>query len=127
MSVSYSCQISEDYIKALQLLDEYYASDDEPKIPNDVSEIFDDYGLTYDCHGFRGVYSYALSAVRGTMAAVDCLIKSQCQVIFLSRSVHFLHRRKPDCQLVTFEESSTFTCLYLLSLSFLGMSKRIQA
>ncbi|KAM3176735.1 hypothetical protein ACTXT7_005934 [Hymenolepis weldensis] len=70
----------EDYVTTLQLLDEYYESDDEPKIPDDVSEVLDEYGLSYDCHGFKGVYGFALAAVRGTLAAVDCLINSQCQI-----------------------------------------------
>lgn len=61
-------------------MDEYYESDDEPKIPDDVSEVLDEYGLSYDCHGFKGVYGFALAAVRGTLAAVDCLINSRCQV-----------------------------------------------
>lgn len=72
---------SEDFVRALQLLDKYYALDDEPAIADDESELLDTFGLSYDCHGFKGVYSYALSAVRGTLAAVDSLIDSQCKVI----------------------------------------------
>ncbi|VUZ50084.1 unnamed protein product [Hymenolepis diminuta] len=71
---------SKDYVTTLQLLDEYYESDDEPKIPDDVSEVLDEFGLSYDCHGFRGVYSFALAAVRGTLAAADYLINSRCQI-----------------------------------------------
>nr|CDS28607.1 histone deacetylase 8 [Hymenolepis microstoma] len=72
---------SEDYVHFLRLLDKYYESDDEPKIPDDISESFDEYGLSYDCHGFKGVFSFALAAVRGTLAAADCLINSQCQIV----------------------------------------------
>ncbi|EUB56601.1 Histone deacetylase 8 [Echinococcus granulosus] len=71
---------SEDYIKALQLLDSFYTLDDEPNIPDDISEHLNGFGLSYDCNGFRGVYGYALSAVRGTLAAVDSLVDSQCKI-----------------------------------------------
>lgn len=67
----------------MRQLDEYFEFDDDPKFPDEFSEALDDYGLSYDCYGFRGVYKYALSAVQGTLGAVDCLINSQCQVISL--------------------------------------------
>lgn len=72
---------SEDYVRALRLLDNFYTLDDEPNIPDGISDHLDGFGLSYDCNGFRGVYGYALSAVRGTLAAVDCLVNSQCKVI----------------------------------------------
>ncbi|VDD81736.1 unnamed protein product [Mesocestoides corti] len=69
-----------DYIEALQFLDDLHSENEEPDVTDDVSEFLDNFGLSYDCQGFPGVYEYALSAVRGTLAAVDCLINSQCRV-----------------------------------------------
>uniref|UniRef100_A0A0X3P5Q6 histone deacetylase n=2 Tax=Schistocephalus solidus TaxID=70667 RepID=A0A0X3P5Q6_SCHSO len=71
---------SHDFLESLRLLDGYYADDADPDIPDDVMDSLEEYGLAYDCQGFPGVYDYALSAVRATLAAVDALLKRKCQV-----------------------------------------------
>ncbi|VDL98977.1 unnamed protein product [Schistocephalus solidus] len=71
---------SHDFLESLRLLDGYYADDADPDIPDDVMDSLEEYGLAYDCQGFPGVYDYALSAVRATLAAVDALLNRKCQV-----------------------------------------------
>lgn len=73
-----------NYVEALRILDKYYENNDDPNIPDDVMSSLEDYGLAYDCQGFPGVFDYAMAAVRGTMAAVDCLVNRQCQVKLIS-------------------------------------------
>ncbi len=77
MSFTY---FSQDYIKALQILDSYYSANEDPDIPDNICDALESFGLSYDCQGFPGVYDHAISAVRGTLAAVDCLIERQCKV-----------------------------------------------
>ena len=57
-----------------------YEIEEDPIISDRVSATLDEYGLSYDCHGFRGVYNYAISAVGATLAAVDALVESRCKV-----------------------------------------------
>ncbi|KAL3317876.1 Histone deacetylase 8 [Cichlidogyrus casuarinus] len=67
---------SEEYIRRfLDFARSYEEALDSSVLLNDSLEEF---GLSYDCSGFEGVYSYAMSSVRGTIAAVDALLKNQC-------------------------------------------------
>ncbi|VDN09010.1 unnamed protein product, partial [Dibothriocephalus latus] len=76
-------------MESLRLLDGYYADDTDPDIPDDVMDSLEEYGLAYDCQGFPGVYDYALSAVRATLAAVDALLHHKCQrVLYLDFDLH---------------------------------------
>ncbi|CAL8079203.1 unnamed protein product [Calicophoron daubneyi] len=71
---------SADYLDSLYKLQEIYQARSEPEISQSDEELFDSYGLSYDCPGFATVFDYAVSTVRGSLAAADALIKGYCSI-----------------------------------------------
>lgn len=99
---------SQDYIDALKLLDSYYSTSDETDIPDKISDVLETFGLDYDCQGFQGVFDYALSAVRGTLAAVDSLINKECLVSCYSNKVPLICPVRFYSHYVTLNQNISF-------------------
>lgn len=71
---------SMEYVDALRKLQSIYLKNRENDLTSEEEAYFDSFQLVYDCPGFVGVLDYALSAVQGSLAAVDALIHHHCRV-----------------------------------------------
>ena len=66
---------SKDYIQVVMQMEKENLNGDEL-----TNSLYQEYKIGYDCPIFDTVFSYASSAVSGTLTAVDCLLKGETKV-----------------------------------------------
>lgn len=64
----------------MEKLQECLVNEEDTNIDFENEEMFETFGLNYDCSGFPGVFDYAVTVVKGSLAAANALTNRQCQV-----------------------------------------------